>query len=368
MKSARGAGIRLTGVTKNYAGYAAVDGVTITVEPGEFLTLLGPSGSGKTTTLMILAGFETPDRGQVWIDDECVTFLPPYHRNLGFVFQHYALFPHLTVAKNLAFPLEMRGMDTAEIQKSVAASLDMVRLPDVGDRYPSQLSGGQQQRIAVARALIYRPPVLLMDEPLGALDKKLRQQMQLEIKRIHDELGITFIYVTHDQEEALTMSDRIAVMDAGKIVQVNTPREIYEKPANQFVANFIGETNILTGPVHDAPQGRKSVLLDTNQSIPLPADTEATAGSLVSVVIRPERVQITAAVPKEDTTRGTPDACLQGEVTDTIYVGERWRYKIRSGETQINVNTNCIPREEHFHVGSTVYLSWNSADSNIVST
>ena len=368
MSSARGAGIRLIDVTKNYADQTAVDGVTINVEPGEFLTLLGPSGSGKTTTLMILAGFETPDRGQVWIGDECVTFLPPYHRNLGFVFQHYALFPHLTVARNLAFPLEMRGMEAAEIQNSVTAGLDMVRLPDVGDRYPSQLSGGQQQRIAVARSLIYRPPVLLMDEPLGALDKKLRQQMQLEIKQIHDELGITFIYVTHDQEEALTMSDRIAVMDAGKIVQVDAPREIYEKPANEFVASFIGETNILTGAVQDAPHGRKRVLLDTDRSIPIPTDTPVEPGTHVSVVIRPERVRISGAKPHTDTAQGAANACLQGQVTETIYVGERWRYKIRSGNNQLTVNTNSVPREEYFRVGSTVYLSWNSSESNVVTS
>ena len=227
-RESTGAGLRLENLTKRFGDLAAVDGIDLEVECGEFVTLLGPSGSGKTTTLLMIAGFESPTEGQILLDDDPITYTPPYQRDVGLVFQHYALFLHMTVFKNIAFPLEMRRLDKSTIQRRVNQALDMVRLRGYGSRYPKQLSGGQQQRIALARSTVFNPRLLLMDEPLGALDKKLREELQLEIKHIQASLGITVIYVTHDQEEALTMSDRIAVMNHGRIEQVGLPHELYE--------------------------------------------------------------------------------------------------------------------------------------------
>ena len=227
----------------------AVDGVSLDIAPGEFVTLLGPSGSGKTTTLMMLAGFEIPTAGEIYVDEDPIASVPPYRRNIGMVFQNYALFPHMTVGENIAFPLQMRKMSRAEITRQTTAVLALVGLPGYEGRYPRQLSGGQQQRVAVARALVFNPRVLLMDEPLGALDKQLREHLQLEIKALHDQLGVTIIYVTHDQEEALVMSDRIAVMNDGRIEQCGLPTELYDEPSTRFVATFIGESNFIDGVV-----------------------------------------------------------------------------------------------------------------------
>src|SRR6266567_8624280 len=237
-------------LSKSYGPATAVSGVSINVRAGEFLSLLGPSGSGKTTLLMMIAGFEAPTAGAIHIDDRDITELAPNKRNIGMVFQRYALFPHMSVADNIAFPLRMRRTPKAEIRRRVEAALALVQLEEYGGRLPSQLSGGQQQRIAVARALVFEPPVLLMDEPLGALDKNLREQMQIEIKRIQQSLGVTVIYVTHDQEEALTMSDRIAVMRNGCLEQIGSPTELYDNPATSFVADFVGKTNFLEGVCH----------------------------------------------------------------------------------------------------------------------
>src|SRR4051794_16533896 len=237
--------LRLDRLNKRFGDFVAVDEISLEIAGGEFLTLLGPSGSGKTTTLMMIAGFTEPSSGHIRLGDRPIDALPSYRRGFGMVFQNYALFPHMTAAENIGFPLKMRGVSSNDRARRVAGALEMVRLPDFGARYPNQLSGGQQQRVALARALVYNPPVLLMDEPLGALDKKLREEMQLEIKRIQKELGITAIYVTHDQEEALVMSDRIAVMNHGEIEQVDGPSRIYEHPATRFVADFIGESNII---------------------------------------------------------------------------------------------------------------------------
>ena len=239
--SGRGASVLLTDLEKRFDRTNAVDGVSLDIRSGEFLTLLGPSGSGKTTTLMMIAGFETPTAGDIAIDAKSVVAMPPYRRNIGMVFQNYALFPHLTVADNIGFPLKQRGVPKAERAKLVAEALELVHLPGYGARYPRQLSGGQQQRVAVARAIVFKPRLLLMDEPLGALDKQLRENLQLEMRRLHADLGITFIYVTHDQEEALTMSDRIAVMNDGKVAQVGRPEDLYDRPTSRFVAGFIGE-------------------------------------------------------------------------------------------------------------------------------
>ena len=230
-------------------------GISLDIRSGEFLTLLGPSGSGKTTTLMMIAGFETPTAGDIAIDGRSVVALPPHKRNIGMVFQNYALFPHLTVAENIGFPLKQRGIDRAARARLVAESLELVRLPGYQARYPRQLSGGQQQRVALARSIVFHPRLLLMDEPLGALDKQLRESLQLEMRRLHADLGITFIYVTHDQEEALTMSDRVAVMHEGLIAQVGTPEDLYDRPCDRFVASFIGESNFLPGVVRGSEDG-----------------------------------------------------------------------------------------------------------------
>ena len=237
--------LELHDVSKGYGPHIAVADLSLQLAKGEFLSLLGPSGSGKTTTLMMIAGLRQPTTGEILLEQRPITPLPPYKRNIGVVFQNYALFPHMTVARNIGFPLTMRGVGRDEIATRVRGVLRLVGLPDYGGRYPRQLSGGQQQRVALARAMVFEPPLLLMDEPLGALDKKLREQMQLEIKRLHDELGMSIIYVTHDQEEALVMSHRIAVLDRGRLQQIGTPTQLYERPATRFVAEFIGEFEYL---------------------------------------------------------------------------------------------------------------------------
>ena len=258
-----GAGVRFDNVQKSYDGETlVVDGLNLDIAPGEFLTMLGPSGSGKTTTLMMLAGFEPATHGEIFLNDQPINNVPPHKRGIGMVFQNYALFPHMTVAENLAFPLSVRKTPRAEIEAKVARALEMVELPDFGNRRPAQLSGGQQQRVAVARALVFDPALILMDEPLGALDKQLREQMQYEIKHIHANLGVTVVYVTHDQSEALTMADRICVFDKGIVQQLSTPDELYEKPANSFVAQFIGENNRLSGTVTDVSGDECRVDLD----------------------------------------------------------------------------------------------------------
>ena len=247
VQASRGAAIDLESISKAYGGFKALDGVSLRIEPGEFMTLLGPSGSGKTTTLNVIAGFTDVTSGKLLVGEKSVVGVPAHKRNIGVVFQHYALFPHMTVGRNVAYPLTLRGVDQATRQSRVARALDMVKMGDFAHRYPSELSGGQQQRVALARAIVFDPPLLLMDEPLGALDKKLREWLQLEIKRIHRELGTTFVYVTHDQEEALVLSDRIAVFNRGRIEQVGTGRQLYDEPATLFVGRFIGNSTVLRG-------------------------------------------------------------------------------------------------------------------------
>ncbi len=278
------AAVELKDICKSFAGnqnkdpLLVVDRINLEIMEGEFFSLLGPSGCGKTTTLRMIAGFETPTSGEIFIQGEPMSDRPPFHRPVNTVFQNYALFPHLTVAQNIAFGLEMENLPKAEIQRRVAEVLEQVQLEPLAKRYPKQMSGGQQQRVALARALVKQPAVLLFDEPLGALDLKLRKEMQLELKRMQQRLGITFIYVTHDQEEALTMSDRIAVLEKGKVLQVGTPMEIYEEPKNRFVADFIGETNFLTGRVVSQQQGNTVVLVDEELPITVYSREELPVG------------------------------------------------------------------------------------------
>lgn len=311
--------VRFAGVQKTYDGRAlVVRNLDLDIQAGEFLSLLGPSGSGKTTTLMMLAGFESPTAGEISLSGKSITRTPPHKRNFGMVFQNYALFPHMTVAANVAYPLTVRKVSAAEQQAKVAKALDMVQLESMGERYPSQLSGGQQQRVALARALVFDPQLVLMDEPLGALDKQLREHMQIELKALHRRLGVTFVYVTHDQSEALTMSDRVAVFNDGLIQQIDTVQSLYETPSNRFVAGFVGDSTVLNGHV-SAVQGTQcevrlaqgTVLRGTNVN-------QATVGQAVQCSIRPERLQLVDATHANH---------FVAQMLDTIYFGDHLRLR-----------------------------------------
>jgi putative spermidine/putrescine transport system ATP-binding protein len=308
-------------VSKSYDGKTlVVDGLDLALARGEFLTLLGPSGSGKTTTLMMLAGFEDPTSGTITLDGRRIDNVPAHKRGIGMVFQNYALFPHMTVAQNLAFPLEMHGVARTDIEARVKRALDMVRLPHLRDRRPAQLSGGQQQRVAVARALVYGPKLVLMDEPLGALDKQLREQMQLEIRHLHAELGISVVYVTHDQSEALTMSDRIAVFHQGRIQQLARPDDLYERPANAFVASFIGESNRLDGTLVARDGTSCRVRLADGTELAATAGAGLAPGAAVVLSLRPERVTIG---PEGGATT------LQAQMLEVIYLGDHCKLRMR---------------------------------------
>jgi spermidine/putrescine transport system ATP-binding protein len=290
----------------------ALDNVSVTIRQNEFFTLLGPSGCGKTTLLRLIAGFEMPTDGSILLDGDEVAHLPPFKRHVNTVFQNYALFPHMTVAQNVAFGLEMLGKPKAEVQSTVDAMLKLVRMEELKDRRTSQISGGQQQRVALARALAPRPKVLLLDEPLSALDLKLRKEMQIELKRMQLETGITFIFVTHDQEEALTMSDRIAVMSKGHILQIGSPADIYEHPADRFVADFIGETNFIEAEVTERIGDDGKIRLPSGIAVPHKMSSNAGVGSMVTLAIRPERI---------DLVRADGDSHLKGSVSNIVYFG-----------------------------------------------
>jgi putative spermidine/putrescine transport system ATP-binding protein len=311
--------LRIQGLRKTYGSVVALAGADVDIRAGEFLTLLGPSGSGKSTMLMLIAGLIQPDDGAMWIDGKLSTYMPPHKRDIGMVFQNYALFPHMTVYENIAFPLRMRRVAAAKIREEVRRVLDIVQLPDVAERLPRQLSGGQQQRIALARCMAYRPPVILMDEPLGALDKKLREQLQLEIRHLHQALDITVLYVTHDQEEALVMSDRICLMNEGEIAQLGTPDDLYFRPETVFAANFLGESNLLDAVV--AGQRGSAVQLQgpNNVTIAAPAREAVSCGQKVKFMVRPENVRLLAPDEQADNT-------LVGRLQDVILLGQVTKY------------------------------------------
>ncbi len=314
------AGISLTSVTKRYGPNTVVDRIDLAIEPGEFMTFLGPSGSGKTTTLNMIAGFTSVTEGHLHISGKPVAKLPPHKRDIGMVFQNYALFPHKTVAENIAYPLQRRRIGKADQQRMVADALAMVRMGDYGDRYPSELSGGQQQRVALARALVYEPRVLLMDEPLGALDKKLREWLQAEIKRIHREVGSTFVYVTHDQEEALSMSDRIAVFNNGRIEQVGTAEDLYEVPRTLFVGRFLGESTVLLGRGEAVGDDRTAIEVAGHRVL---ADGRSRHSDL-AILIRPENLRLEPAG-----TAATDDRnALPVRIADATYLGSSRRYTV----------------------------------------
>lgn len=359
--------VELVEVTKVFDnGVVAVDRVSLRIRQGEFFSLLGPSGCGKTTTLRMIAGFEHPTSGEVLIEGRPMGNTPPFRRNVNTVFQNYALFPHMTVYDNVAFGLRMKRLPRDEIARRVREALQLVRLSGFEQRYPRQLSGGQQQRVALARALVNRPRVLLLDEPLGALDLKLRKEMQLELKHLQMTVGITFIYVTHDQEEALTMSDRIAVMNAGRVLQVGEPMEIYERPASRFVADFIGESNFLHGRVSEVQSGDVLVALDAGYQVRVRSDRPVPRGSEVTVAIRPEKIRV---APLE---APAGNGQVRGRVEEVIYIGTDTFYVVRiSDEVAIRVrmqnDRNRLDSGQLLPVGTPVSLDW-AADAARVLT
>ena len=353
-----GSQLTLHNLVKVFGEVLAVDKVSLDIQHGEFLTLLGPSGSGKTTTLNMIAGFEIPTSGQILLESKDITTVAPNNRGIGMVFQNYALFPHMTVFDNIAFPLKMRKMPGNEITTLVETILQLVQLPGFERRYPNQLSGGQQQRIALARALVFRPPILLMDEPLGALDKKLRDHMRLEIKHLQESLDITVIYVTHDQEEALTMSDRIAIMNAGRIIQLETPMELYEFPADLFVADFIGESNFLKGRTGETDGDRMSVEIKQGLKMLIKKQTRLESGKEVTVAIRPEKIQIFpdgAEVPVDIVNR------FSGRVNEVVYVGEASVYDISLAPgLVVGVKVQSGPLARVHKPGDKVVIGWRA--------
>ena len=349
--------IHLANVSKLFGPSRVVDDLSLDIAAGEFVSLLGPSGSGKTTLLMMLAGFETPSHGEIWLDGRRIDRLPPHRRGLGVVFQNYALFPHLSVAANVAFPLEMRAVGKAEIVEKVRRALDMVQLSQMSDRKPSQLSGGQQQRVALARALVFEPSVVLMDEPLGALDKKLREQMQLDIRAMHQRLGLTIVFVTHDQSEALTMSDRIAVFNRGKVEQIGTPREIYDHPATRFVAEFIGEANLVEGIVEQAGELVTIVRVPQGKAIEVPATGVLEPGQKVHVSVRPERIELSSCP--------TPGVnSFPSRIIDTVYQGDHLRVLLDDGAFNFTVRTGR--QKDEWKAGDAVVASFAASDGWII--
>jgi len=350
--------VRFVGIGKTYDGVTRiVDALDLDIERGEFLTLLGPSGSGKTTTLMLLAGFETPTAGEILFEGKPLSHVPPYRRNIGMVFQNYALFPHMSVAENIGFPLSVRGMAASDIATRVDRALGMVQLGGFGRRRPTQLSGGQQQRVAVARALVFEPKLILMDEPLGALDKQLREQMQLEIRRLHQRLGVTMAYVTHDQAEALTMSDRIAVFHRGRIQQLDTPQQLYEFPKNAFVARFIGENNRLNGSLEQVAAGRCTIRIAVGDARVDGTLVEALKlGDAVTVSLRPERVQIRAAGHTID---ARPGCRMAGTLREIIYLGDHVRARVAlAGDEEFMVKRPISEAQDLPRIGAAVDVFW----------
>jgi len=315
--------LELRRLSKRFGTFAAVDDLSLEIGSGEFLTFLGASGSGKTTTLRMIAGFESPTAGEIFMGGGSITALPPFKRDINTVFQHYALFPHMSVRENIGYGLRMRGVPAAERSTRVTHALHMVQLAELGDRSPRQLSGGQQQRVALARALVNRPRVLLLDEPLGALDLKLRKEMQLELKRLQTQLGITFVYVTHDQEEALTMSDRIALMRQGRIEQLGTPQDLYDRPRSRYVADFIGDTNLLSGTVVESGEGRVSLLIGDVRLIGV-SDAPLEPGAEAWLSVRPEAIRVANAAGA-----GSPHTAdgngLNAKVSELVYAGSTVR-------------------------------------------
>ncbi|WP_350333953.1 ABC transporter ATP-binding protein [Coralliovum pocilloporae] len=347
--------VRFENVQKSYDGeILVVKNLNLDVARGEFLTMLGPSGSGKTTCLMMVAGFETATHGEIVLNGRPINNVPPHKRGIGMVFQNYALFPHMSVGENLAFPLQVRGMSKADTEQKVKRALEMVQLGDFVGRRPTQLSGGQQQRVALARALVFEPELVLMDEPLGALDKQLREHMQYEIKHLHENLGISVIYVTHDQSEALTMSNRVAVFNDGIIQQLAPPDDLYERPENSFVAQFIGENNTLRGKVESVDGNQANVVLETGQKVAALAVNCGGVGETTQLSIRPERVVI-----GDDADQNT----LSGTVVELIYLGDHIRCRMEvAGNEEFVVKVPNNHAHTVLNVGQETKIGWFTED------
>ena len=352
--------VELRNVTKRYGEVYAVNNLSLRVVSGSFLTLLGPSGCGKTTTLRMIGGFEAPSGGEIFLMGKKVTYGASTQRETNMVFQDYALFPHKTVGQNIGFGLKMRGWKRSEIEKKVHEMLDLINLPDIYDRMPHQLSGGQQQRVALARAVILKPPVLLLDEPLGALDAKIRKQLQLELKQLQRELGITFIYVTHDQEEAMTMSDTIGVMNEGRLEQIGTSEEIYEKPKTMFVAKFVGECNIFEGKIIGANQDQVEIEDIRGRVFKVKTDISRSAnpiGKKASLVVRPEDFEIAKG---QD---GNFVNCMEGKVTEKLYIGVGVRLVIEVEDDKIIIDAD---KGTTFLPFNRVQIGWSSNVGSII--
>jgi putative spermidine/putrescine transport system ATP-binding protein len=352
----RGAAIDIRSVSKRYDQFTALDNVSLHIEAGEFMTLLGPSGSGKTTTLNVIAGFTEVSAGALEVGGKNLVGIPAHKRNIGVVFQHYALFPHMTVSRNVAYPLALRGVAKPQRERRVRQALDMVKMVDFGHRFPSELSGGQQQRVALARAIVFDPPLLLMDEPLGALDKKLREWLQLEIKRIHRELGTTFVYVTHDQEEALVLSDRIAVFNQGRIEQVGTGRQLYDEPATLFVGKFIGDSTVLRG---------EAMISGNETAIAISGQKVATAKRLSNggkpvMLLRPEKLTLAR--------RGVADGGrnrLSGRVGEAIYLGSGSKYEVLLADGSKAIVRSALDAQS-FAIGEEVDVLFAGGDVKLL--
>ncbi len=344
--------LKTRSLRKTYGSVVALDSADIDLKEGEFLTLLGPSGSGKSTLLWAVAGLNDPDAGQIWIDESEATHLPPFKRGIGMVFQNYALFPHMTIGQNISFPLEMRGMNRADREASTRRVLDMVKLGHVTDRFPKELSGGQQQRIALARAFVYEPTIILMDEPLGALDKKLRDHLQLEIKHLHKELGVTIMYVTHDQEEAMVMSDRICLMNDARIEQIGTPEELYFRPVSVFAADFLGESNLVDGVLTGADKGHSVVDLGGADIVRAVPNDHLDTGDKVKLMTRPEAIEVLGKGEKRTNE-------VTGRVREIIVGGGATKlYVDIDGGAQMQVTQLTRIASQRLESGSTVRLGW----------
>jgi len=359
--------VRLVDVVKRFGEAVAVDHIDLEVQKGEFFSLLGPSGCGKTTTLRMIGGFEQPSSGLIELQGQDVTWLPPFKRNVNTVFQNYALFPHLTIYENVAFGLRRKGVKDAEVKRRVAEMLELVELPGYETRKPTQISGGQAQRVALARALINKPAVLLLDEPLGALDLKLRKQMQVELKRIQQEVGITFIYVTHDQEEAMTMSDRIAVMNQGHYEQLGDPESLYERPTTRFVAGFLGVSNLLPGVIEGADDAYATLRLADGALVRAPRTlVGGTTGDHVDIGVRPEKIRLREADGDVPTGHNT----LTGVVRDASYLGVSTQYLVQAtGGGTLTVyeqNVERATRAELWERGEAVQMTWQPDHSFVV--
>jgi putative spermidine/putrescine transport system ATP-binding protein len=355
-----GAAVSIDGVGKRYGDVVALRPTSLEIAAGEFFSLIGPSGSGKTTLLATIAGFVSPSSGDIRIDGKSIVAMPPYGRAIGMVFQNYSLFPHMNVFDNVAFPLRMRKVAKAEIELRVRRMLSIVRLPGVGERVPSQLSGGQQQRIALARAAIYDAPLLLMDEPLGALDKNLREEMQFEIKQFHQNIGTTIIYVTHDQDEAATMSARIAILNHGRVEQVGSPRQLYEQPANAFVASFLGQANIFN-VVHVSATSDGRVTVRTDQGLQLVAKAVPSMQKKLVACVRPEAVLL-------DKNRPATANCLRGIVQSSVFTAGSVWYRVLVGDLTISVRKPAQRAMTQPAPGTAVHVGWDCADTLLITT